>query len=306
MQKLLILDFFPIVAFAIALELAYLSWHHKLQRYYAWRESLATVGVFMGYIFSGMLSKILLVGLSMWTWEHRLMTIPLDTWWGVLLLFFAIEFFYYWQHRASHRIRWIWASHAVHHSVNHLNLSSAYRLGWTGWLSGNFLFFLPPVWLGFHPIAVGIGLSFNLFYQFWIHSEYLPKLGVLEWMLNTPSHHRVHHASNHGYIDRNYGGVLILWDRLFGTFAEEKLTNPPIYGLTKPVLSYNPIVIALHEWFEIFRDMRMVTSWHERLAIAIGSPSGKVYSNPKWFVEVPPKREALPQTPKSPNDVGLL
>jgi sterol desaturase/sphingolipid hydroxylase (fatty acid hydroxylase superfamily) len=274
MQNLLILKFAPFIATAIAIEVVFLFWHHKLSRYYAWKESLASVGVFIGYVGSGMLSKIFLVGLSMWIWEHRLLTVPLDTWWGIFLLFLAIEFFYYWQHRASHCIRWIWASHAVHHSVNRLNLSAAYRLGWTGWISGNFLFFLPPVWLGFHPIAVGVGLSLNLFYQFWIHSELIPKLGFLEWILNTPSHHRVHHASNQAYIDRNYGGVLIIFDRLFGTFAEENPSNPPIYGLTKPVRSHNPIVIALHEWVRMFRDMQMTRSWRDCIAIALGSPSG--------------------------------
>ncbi|PZO44135.1 MAG: fatty acid hydroxylase [Pseudanabaena frigida] len=274
MHNLLILKFFPFIAIAIAIELTFLFWKHKLNRYYSWKESLASFGVFVGYVASGIFSKTLLVGLSLWLWEHRLLTVPLDTWWGILLLFLAIEFFYYWQHRASHRIRWIWASHAVHHSVNRLNLSAAYRLGWTGWLSGNFLFFLPPVWLGFHPIAVGVGLSLNLFYQFWIHSELIPKLGGLEWILNTPSHHRVHHASNRAYIDRNYGGVLIIFDRLFGTFTEENLSNPPVYGLTKPVRSHNPIAIALHEWARMLRDMQMTRSWRDCLAIALGSPSG--------------------------------
>jgi len=274
MQNLFILKFAPFVAVAIAIELIFLFWHHKLSRYYSWQESLASLGVFLGYVLSANISKIFLVGLSLWIWEHRLLTVPLDTWWGIFLLFLAIEFFYYWQHRASHRIRWIWASHAVHHSVNHLNLSAAYRLAWTGWLSGNFLFFLPPVWLGFHPIAVGVGLSLNLFYQFWIHSELIPKLGVLEWILNTPSHHRVHHASNRAYIDRNYGGVLIIFDRLFGTFTEESLANPPVYGLTKPVRSHNPMIIALHEWASMFRDMQMTPSWLDRLAISLGSPSG--------------------------------
>ncbi|GBO55688.1 sterol desaturase [Pseudanabaena sp. lw0831] len=274
MQDLFILKVAPFIAAAIAIELTFLFWYHKLPRYYSWKESLASLGVFLGYVASGSISKIFLVGLSIWIWEHRLLTVPLDTWWGIFLLFLAIEFFYYWQHRASHRIRWIWASHAVHHSVNHLNLSAAYRLAWTGWISGNFLFFLPPVWLGFHPIAVGVGLSLNLLYQFWIHSELIPKLGILEWILNTPSHHRVHHASNRAYIDRNYGGVLIIFDRLFGTFTEENLANPPIYGLTKPVRSHNPIIIALHEWARMFRDMQMNASWRDRLAIALGSPSG--------------------------------
>ena len=137
-------------------------------------------------------------------------------------------------------MRWFWATHAVHHSPNEFNLGIAYRFGWTGRLAGNAVFFVPMIWLGFPPKAVFAALALNLLYQFWLHTEWVPKLGWLEYVLNTPSHHRVHHASNADYIDRNYGGVLIVFDRLFGTFAAERDDLPCRYGLVTPLVSHQP------------------------------------------------------------------
>ncbi len=165
------------------------------------------------------------------------------------------EFCYYWFHRAAHRVRWFWATHAVHHSPNEFNLGIAYRFGWTGRLAGNAVFYVPMIWLGFPPQAVFATLALNLLYQFWLHTEWVPKLGWLEYVLNTPSHHRVHHASNAEYIDRNYGGVLIVFDRLFGTFAAERDDLPCRYGLVTPLMSNNPIRIAFHEWLKMAKDL---------------------------------------------------
>nr|RNJ65944.1 MAG: sterol desaturase family protein [Leptolyngbya sp. IPPAS B-1204] len=240
--------------------------------HYSWKESLASLGVAIGHSVTSAIFKSVHAGILFWVWNHRLFTLPLNTGWNFLLLFVSIEFCYYWYHRATHRVRWLWATHAVHHSAEHLNLSAAYRLGWTGWLSGNILFFIPLIWLGFHPLSVLTGLSLNLLYQFWIHTELIPKLGPLEWFLNTPSHHRVHHASNQEYIDRNYGGVLIVFDRWFGTFAEEQSHNPPVYGLTQPIRSYNPVVIALSEWSRLFNDLRTARTWEQRFKVAFYPP----------------------------------
>ena len=153
-------------------------------------------------------------------------------------------------------MRWFWATHAVHHSPNEFNLGIAYRFGWTGRLTGSAVFYVPMIWLGFPPQAVFATLALNLLYQFWLHTEWVPKLGWLEYVLNTPSHHRVHHASNAEYIDRNYGGVLIVFDRLFGTFAAERDDLPCRYGLVTPLKSNNPIRIAFHEWLKIARDLQ--------------------------------------------------
>lgn len=246
--------------------------HRSPQHHYSWQESLASLGVAIGHRLTGVVFQPVLLAIMLWVWNHRLFTLPLNSIWDLLLLFFGIEFFYYWHHRAAHRVRWLWATHAIHHSPTYLNLSAAYRLGWTGLLSGNVLFFLPLIWLGFHPITVLTGLSLNLIYQFWIHTELVPKLGPLEWFFNTPSHHRVHHASNRDYIDRNYGGVLIVFDRLFGTFAQERSSNPPVYGLTHPISSHNPFVIALSEWGKLFNDMRMAFTWKQRFKLAFYPP----------------------------------
>lgn len=258
-------------AFSLML-LEFLLLYRRRQQVYSWPESLASFGVMLGHRLSQSSFALITLGSMELVWQHRLWTVPLDQWWGIGLLFLGIEFFYYWHHRAAHRIRWIWATHAVHHSPEHMNLSAAYRLGWTGWLSGNTLFFLPLCWLGFAPVAVLVGLSLNLLYQFWIHTELIPKLGPLEWVLNTPSHHRVHHASNPIYIDRNYGGVLIIFDRLFGTLAVEQEQNPPVYGLTQPLNSHNPFKIVFSEWQRLFRALGRAKTWSQRWHIAFGPP----------------------------------
>ncbi|MBS0521755.1 MAG: sterol desaturase family protein [Proteobacteria bacterium] len=205
-------------------------------------------------------------------WKHRLGDIPLTLAASIAVLFVGQEFCYYWYHRAAHRVRWFWATHAVHHSPNEFNLGISYRFGWTGRLAGNSLFYVPLVWLGFAPEAVFATLGLNLLYQFWLHTEWVPRLGWLEYILNTPSHHRVHHASNREYIDKNYGGVLIVFDRLFGTFAAERDDLPCRYGLTKPLQSHNPLRIAFHEWIAMAGDLKAARSWRAVLGHLFGPP----------------------------------
>jgi sterol desaturase/sphingolipid hydroxylase (fatty acid hydroxylase superfamily) len=235
------------------LEMILIQRSHKFK--FCWQESLASIGVAIGHRLTSTVLAVIPLGVYSFIWQHRLWTISLNMW-TIFLLFLGVEFFYYWHHRYTHEIRWLWATHAVHHSANHFNISAAFRLGWTGLLSGSFLFFLPLCWLGFHPSAIVITLSINLLYQFWIHTELIPKLGWLEWIFNTPSHHRVHHGANHEYINHNYGGVLIIFDRLFGTFTAENPIIPNIYGLTQPLHSYNPVKIAFYEWNRLFQELK--------------------------------------------------
>ncbi|MBW4512136.1 MAG: sterol desaturase family protein [Scytonematopsis contorta HA4267-MV1] len=263
-----ILPFFLILVLIEALVIV--KW--KKQKY-PWQESLTSFLIAIGHRISQLIPSS---GLLLFAWNHRIFTISLNSWWNVLLLFILLEFCYYWFHRASHRIRWFWASHLVHHSPENFNLSTAYRLGWTGGISGSAIFFMPLAWLGFEPFAVGAALLLNLLYQFWIHTELIPKLGIFEWLFNTPSHHRVHHASNSEYIDQNFGGVLIIFDRLFGTFTPENTLNPPIYGLTHPIASRNPFKIALTEWMQIFKDIISAHSWQERFCYAFAPPNWKL------------------------------
>ena len=193
-------------------------------------------------------------------YEHRLGTIGLDRVSAMLLLFIGQEFCYYCYHRAAHRVRWFWCNHSVHHSPNELNLSAAFRIGIFGKLSGNAVFFVPLIWIGFNPRTVFTLLTFNLLYQFWIHANWIPKLGYLEGIFNTPSSHRVHHAANVQYLDANFGGVLTVFDRLFGTYVRERDDLPCRYGLVEPLTTYNPLRIEFGQWASLMRDLASARS----------------------------------------------
>jgi len=201
-------------------------------------------------------------------------TLPLNTPEAIALLFVGQELCYYAYHRAAHRVGWFWATHCVHHSPNELTLAAALRLGWSGKLTGTTLFFAPLVWLGFPPLAVVATLGANLLYQFWLHAPWMPRLGPLEWILNTPTHHKVHHGSNPEYLDCNYGGVLIVFDRLFGTFVDLRDDLPPRYGLTVPLRTHNPLRIALHGWAELARELRAARGGVAVLRVLFGPPRG--------------------------------
>jgi sterol desaturase/sphingolipid hydroxylase (fatty acid hydroxylase superfamily) len=236
------------------------------------RESATSLAIAVGQNLMRGVEAIIVAVPFAFVYEHRLVTIDQTSVLSILGLFLATEFVYYWHHRASHRVRWLWATHSVHHSATKLNLTAAVRLGWTGSISGNFLFFLPLVWIGFHPFAVVGMLGFNLLYQFFIHTEFGTRLGPLEWVLNTPAHHRVHHASNRSCIDRNYGGILIVFDRLFGTFTEAPKDEPLRYGLAGGTPSNNPLRVALGEWVAMFGDFRRAATWSERWHVLFAPP----------------------------------
>jgi len=195
-----------------------------------------------------------------WAYRHRLGNIAIDDAAAVLCLFVGQEFCYYWYHRAAHRVRWFWSAHAVHHSPNELTLAAAFRIGIFGKLTGTALFFAPLVWLGFDVRTVFSVLTLNLLYQFWIHVTWIPRLGWLEYVLNTPSSHRVHHASNTVYLDANFGGVLIVFDRLFGTLRVERDDLPCRYGLVEPQTSYNPLRVEFTPWIDLARDLARARS----------------------------------------------
>ncbi len=261
---------FPAFLALIALE----AWWYARARNagYPWAESAASLGMAVGYRLIGIATPLVVGGVYLWVWDRRLWTVPMDAWWSWPLLFVLFEFTYYWFHRFSHECRWLWATHAPHHSPTHLTFSAAYRLGWTGLVSGTWLFWLPLMTLGFPPWAVVLMLGANLTYQFWLHTEMIGRLGPLEAVLNTPSHHRVHHSTNDGYLDRNYGGVVIFWDRLFGTFAAEREDEPCRYGLVHPIESNNPFVLAFTEWVRLCRDVWRARTWRARLGHAFGRP----------------------------------
>jgi len=235
-------------------------------------ETAASIGVAFGDLGVRMLTGGLAALPFVLLYRHRLFDIPMHSAWSWSALFLGAEFAYYWFHRASHRVRWLWATHAVHHSATHFNLSAAIRIGWTGQLSGAFVFFLPLAWIGFPPLAIGAMLSAGLLYQFFLHTAFPVRLGPLEWILNTPAHHRVHHACNEACLDKNYGSVLILFDRLFGTFAPAPREEPLRFGLKGREVALNPFGIAFAEWRALLADVARVRGLRAKLASLFGAP----------------------------------
>ncbi|MFF9690940.1 sterol desaturase family protein [Streptomyces sp. NPDC014623] len=234
------------------------------------RDAATSVTMGLGSLVFDLLWKIPIVAVYAALYELTPLRVPL-LWWTVLLMLVAQDFCYYWSHRGHHVIRVLWACHVVHHSSRKFNLTTALRQPWTSLTV--WPFYVPLIACGVHPAALAFCSSANLVYQFWVHTERIGKLPrPFEYVLNTPSHHRVHHASQGGYLDRNFGGILIVWDRLFGSFAAE--TERPVFGLTKNIATYNPLRVATHEYAAIARDVRAATSWGER--------AGRIFRGPGW------------------------
>jgi sterol desaturase/sphingolipid hydroxylase (fatty acid hydroxylase superfamily) len=246
---------------------------------YELKDSAASITMGLGSVLVGLVTKAMQFAIFSAIYRFHIFNLGYQWWvWG--LLFFGDEFSYYWFHRASHECRLFWASHVVHHSSQRYNLSTALRQSWTGTLTGwIFWMWLPLV--GFRPMMVLTMQAISLLYQFWIHTELVRSLGPLEWILNTPSHHRVHHGANARYIDRNHAGTLIVWDRLFGTFEPENEQDLPRFGLTKNIHTYNPVRIALHEWADMWRDAHKAPGWPTKLRYIFGRPGWRHDANPQ-------------------------
>jgi len=245
--------YYAIPAFIVLLVLEAVLDARDRRELYEAKDTAASLTMGVGNVLVNLLAKAMVFGAFWGLYQLRPWTVPMDAWWAWVLLFFAEDFSYYWFHRGSHEIRFFWASHVVHHSSQKYNLSTALRQTWTGNLTGTFVFWLWLPLLGFHPVAVMLMQSISLIYQFWIHTETISRLPRwVEAVFNTPSHHRVHHGADVDYLDRNHGGILIVWDRLFGTFVSERYR--PTYGLTTNIQTYNPVKIAFHEWGHLWRD----------------------------------------------------
>ncbi|MEC9363346.1 MAG: sterol desaturase family protein [Pseudomonadota bacterium] len=235
---------------------------------YDWRESLVSVVIAAGDRVIRAGTALLILPLYQLVYAHRLLDLTIDGPAAFAALIVAVDFAYYWTHRAMHGVRWMWATHAVHHSSKALNLSAAYRLGWTDLVSGTWAFLLPFVWLGVPPLAVLGAFALNLGYQFFLHTEAVGRLGPLEAVLNTPNHHRVHHAHNDGCVDRNFGGILIVWDRWFGTFAQAPSVGSLRYGLLGSPRCLNPIAVVFGEWHRLTTELRQACNLWQALRIA--------------------------------------
>jgi len=219
------------------------------------RDTLVSLLLGLGSVAAGLVTAGLVLALANGLYAHRIATLGWD-WWVWAACFVLDDLAYYVWHRTAHRVRWFWAAHVNHHSSQHYNLSTALRQPWTGFLSASFAFRLPIVLLGFPPAMLLTCGAFNLIYQFWIHTTAITRLpGWVEAVLNTPSHHRVHHAINPLYLDRNYAGVFIVWDRMFGSFQPERDDLRPLYGIVHQLGSFNLLRAALHEWQAIAIDL---------------------------------------------------
>lgn len=244
--------YYAIPFFVLLLSLEAWFSYKEQRKLYETKDTFGSLGLGIGNVITGFVTKALIFGLFTFIYQFRFFELNPARWWYWVLLFFADDFSYYCFHRVSHSVNYFWASHVVHHSSKHYNLAAALRQTWTGNATGAFLFWVWLPLIGFHPIWILFMQQISLIYQFWIHTEYIHKLPrIFELLFNTPSHHRVHHGSDLKYLDKNHGGILIIWDRMLGSFYPE--AERPNYGLTKNIDSFNPAVIAFTTWGELFR-----------------------------------------------------
>jgi sterol desaturase/sphingolipid hydroxylase (fatty acid hydroxylase superfamily) len=240
---------------------------------YEFKDARTSILMGLGNVFIGLFTKGFILAIFLFLYQYRFFTIPF-AWWSWVILLFAEDFCYYWFHRISHESRVFWASHVVHHSSQKYNLSTALRQTWSGSFY-TFIFWLPLIIIGFHPVMVLVQISISLIYQYWIHTELINKMPKwFEAVFNTPSHHRVHHATNAQYLDRNHAGIFIIWDKLFGTFEAE--IEKPVYGLVTNIETYNPIKVAFIEWVNMFKDFyHSKTSLINKLKYLVKPPGWK-------------------------------
>lgn len=259
----------PIFALMIAVE-AFWAYRKNSDEYSNRKDTWVNILLGFGSIAWGVAFGLATGYVFVYFYENAPYKFPADAWWTWVVLFFVDDFVYYVFHRVSHESRLFWNFHVVHHSSEHYNLSVAVR---QSWFSGilHWIFYAPIMLLGFAPWMFALMHGSNLIYQFWIHTKFVKKLGWLEYILNTPSHHRVHHGVNAPYIDKNYAGVLIIWDRLFRTFVPE--TEEPRYGIIKPITGYNPLWINTHAWFEMYEEMKNRTGFYQKTKCIFASPN---------------------------------
>ena len=270
-QDDLIYVFFPLFVLALCIELIYAR-KNKLDLFDK-QDTISSLWMTFFVIFVDVLPKFAALVLFFILYEiSPLADIVQRQWWAWVLLFFLDDMTYYFMHRANHEVRICWAGHVSHHSAIKMNFATALRQGVMERVH-KYLFWLPLPLLGFDPLMLFTMMSINLFYQFWLHTELIKKLPAwFEAVFNTPSHHRVHHASNIRYLDCNHAGVLIIWDKMFGTFSPEVEGEPPVYGLTSNITSYNPVYVATHEYSAIAADLRRAERWQDKLAYLFKAP----------------------------------
>ena len=272
-DKILELKTTLVIYLAFALSIAFELWHWRQRGRsdkYDLKDSLANYALLAMQVLLGELGKILFIVTCLdWVRAHGVSVLG-ENWYSALIAFLGVDLAYYWFHRMSHRSRWLWAIHVSHHSSELMNFSTALRqpplehlLDW--------VWFVGLAWLGLPAKTILLMYGLNLTYQFFIHTELIYKLPRwIEYVLNTPSHHRVHHGRNPEYLDMNYGGVFVVWDRLFGSFVEERA--PVEYGILKPIHSTNPFYVGFHLWADIWRDLKRSSSFVTKLKLFFAPP----------------------------------
>jgi sterol desaturase/sphingolipid hydroxylase (fatty acid hydroxylase superfamily) len=273
-DQVLSMDLPNIIVYAVPvmISLTVLEWvlsYRQKKDIYDGKDTLAAVAIGAVNILISAAIKVATFGIILFFYNLVPWSIP-HTWWAYVLCLIWIDFWRYWAHRIAHENRFWWATHVTHHNSEKYNFSVSFRLGWTQHIK--IIFFIPVALVGFHPVVFFICHQIEVLYQFWIHTEYIRKLPKpIEYIFTTPSHHRVHHAVNDKYLDKNYGSTLIIWDRIFGTFQPEE--EQAKYGITKPVNSYNPVTLNFHEWRDIVNDVRRSKSLKEAWAMTFSRPA---------------------------------
>ncbi len=262
----------PFFILAIVLEII-LARMGKVKAVYEAKDTATSLLMGFGSGIAGLLTGGIVFAASVWVYNYRLFDIPMSAAWAWLAIFLLEDLTYYWFHRLSHERRFWWAAHVNHHTSQHYNLATALRQTWTGGAAGTWALWLPLSLLGFPPAMIAIQKGISLVYQFWIHTEAVRRMPVwFEALFNTPSHHRVHHARNPRYLDSNYAGILIIWDRMFGTFVPELDEEPCRYGVVKNLGDFNIFRVAFHEWVGIFSDLLTARSLREAFGYLFGAP----------------------------------
>jgi sterol desaturase/sphingolipid hydroxylase (fatty acid hydroxylase superfamily) len=262
----------PFFVLAVVAEILLAKFGAARARYEA-KDTATSLFMGLGSTAAGLITAGLVAACTLFVYRHRLFTIPMTALWAWVAIFFLEDLTYYVFHRLAHERRFWWASHVNHHTSQHYNLSTALRQTWTGGLAGTWLLWLPLAFLGFPPLMIATEKGVSLIYQFWIHTEAIRRLPEpIEAVFNTPSHHRVHDARNPRYLDRNYAGILIIWDRLFGTFEPETDEEAPRYGIVRNLGDFNLIRAVFHEWVAIGADLAHARSAREVAGYLFGPP----------------------------------
>lgn len=258
----------PVMFFFVLIE--YFISYFQGKEYYSKKETIGSILVGLGNVAIGVLLKAGMFYLFVLIYNAIPWRMALN-WWTFIPCYIIFDFFSYWTHNISHRLRFFWATHVVHHSGNHYNLTVSFRLSWVQYIK--IIFIVPVALMGFHPVVIFITNQIAILFQFWVHTEYIRKMHpAIEYFFATPSNHRVHHGSQPKYINKNYGATFIIWDRIFKTYQPEE--EQVVYGLTHDISRKdNPIHINFHEYVDIVNDVKQAKGWRKKLFFIFGDPA---------------------------------